>query len=158
MRQRALWVVMISLNPIIGHVSSEWRCEVKYHYHHYKRSKVGHKIYLCDSLHSCLHRGEDDPVWVVDTFAPPGLRQHPLSGDIRIFQKEHFAEDENGSLLCGLYYLPESRVTWTQSVSGCLMMFCSGRWWPRLPQILMFCAEMLSCHLVIRITLISAHK
>ena len=40
----------------------------------------------------------DDPVCVVDTFAPPGLRQHPLSGDIRKFQKEHFAEDKNGSV------------------------------------------------------------
>ena len=102
----------------------------------------------------------DDPVCVVDTFAPPVLRQHPLSGDIRIFQKEHFAEDKNGSVRCGFYYFPESRVMWPQSVSGCLMMFCPGRWWPRLPQILMFCAEMLSlsCHLVIRISLISAHK
>ena len=52
----------------------------------------------------------DDPVCVVDTFAPPGLRQHPLSGDIRIFQKEHFAEDKNGSVRCGFYNLSESRV------------------------------------------------
>ena len=43
-------------------------------------------------------------------------------------------------------------------VSGYLMMFCSGRWWPRLPKILMFCAKILSCHLMIRITLIFAHK
>ena len=119
---------------------------------HLKMRRTGWTTLNINTIHST--NVYTDCGWlclVVDTFAPPGLRNIRSLATFGYFKKNTLRKIRL-DLCCVFCMLCLSLV------SGYLMMFCSGRWWPRLPKILMFCAKILSCHLMIRITLIFAHK